>query len=69
MQTKVLREPRLVKEELRKWDEHFFTKHGRLANNNDNDDFKQLSHGTSQFMFPIKACETYTVTKVPKETV
>lgn len=46
VQTQVLRELRLVKEELRKWDEDFFTKNDRLPNNNDymgDDDFKELS--------------------------
>ena len=45
VQTQVLRELRLVKEELRKWDEDFFTKNDRLPNNNDytdDDDFNKL---------------------------
>ena len=46
VQTQVLRELRFVKEELRKWDEDFFTKNDRLPNKSDymgDDDIKELS--------------------------
>ena len=46
VQTQVLRELKLVKEKLTKWDETFLTEHGRLPNNNDyvsDSEFKELS--------------------------